>query len=132
MAGSRTKLTAKQEEAIVALLSQRNVEEAARVAGVGVRTLHRWLKEPEFLAAYRGAKRAVYSQSIARLHQMTSAAVSVLGKLMTDPSTPASTRARTADSIINHAGKAIELEDVEARVAELERAAEVSKNNVRR
>jgi hypothetical protein len=37
--------------------------------------------------------------------------------------------ARAADSILDHSAKAIELEDIEARVAELERAAEASKGN---
>src|SRR5580704_14247647 len=127
MAGSSAKLTRKQEEAIVALLSQRNVEEAARVVGVGVRTLYRWLKEREFNAAYRSAKRASFSQSIARLHQMSAAAVTTLAKVMTDPSTPPSTRVRAADSILNHTVKAIETEDIEARVTELELAANTSK-----
>ena len=47
---------------------------------------------------------------------------------MIDPSTPASVRVRAAEAIFNHAAKAIEIEDIEARVAELERAAEESKN----
>ena len=34
---------------------------------------------------------------------------------------------RSADSIFNHAAKAIEIEDIEARVSELERAAEAQK-----
>jgi hypothetical protein len=131
MAGSRAKLTRKQEEAIVALLSQRNVEEAARVAVVGVRTLYRWLKEPEFNAAYRSAKRAAFSQSIARLHQMAGAAVTTLGKVMADQNTPASTRVRAADSILSHTAKAIEIEDIEARVTELEQAAEAARSNRR-
>ena len=75
MAGHGSKVGRKQEEAIAALLSQRNVEEAARLAGVGVRTLYRWMKEPAFDTAYREAKRAAFSQAIARLHQMSSAAV---------------------------------------------------------
>jgi hypothetical protein len=66
-------------------------------------------------------------QSIARLHQMSSAAVSTLGKIMVDPNAPASTRVRAADSILNHTTKAIEIEDIEARVSELERAAETAK-----
>jgi hypothetical protein len=44
-----------------------------------------------------------------------------------DPATPASVKARVADSIFNHAAKAIEIEDIEARVADLERAAETMK-----
>jgi transposase-like protein len=33
---------------IVALLTQKNIEEAARSIGIGHATLLRWLKEPEF------------------------------------------------------------------------------------
>jgi hypothetical protein len=57
----------------VALLSQRNVEEPARVTKIGARTVYRWMKDPAFDRAYREAKRAAFSKAIARLHQMTSA-----------------------------------------------------------
>ena len=42
---------------------------------------------------------------------------------MLDQNAPASCRVRAADSVLDHAIKAIELEDVEARIAELERIA---------
>jgi len=61
------------------------------------------------------------------LHQAASAAVSTLLKVMVDPSTPASTKVRAADSILDHAAKAIEIEDIDARVSDLERTAEESK-----
>jgi hypothetical protein len=41
---------------------------------------------------------------------------------MVDPATPASTKVRAADSILNRSGQAMELEDIKVRVAELERA----------
>jgi hypothetical protein len=122
MVGHGSKFGRKKEEAIAALLTQRNVEEAARVAGIGTQTLMRWLKIPEFQVEYRQARRDTFSQSIARLQQGSSAAVSTLLKIMIDPNAPASTRVRAADSVLDHAAKAIELEDIEARVAELERA----------
>jgi hypothetical protein len=50
---------------------------------------------------------------------------------MIDPSTPASVRVRAAEGVLNHAMKAIETEDIEARLAELERAADVSKEGRR-
>ena len=127
MAGHGAKFGRKQEEAIAALLSQRSIDDAARACGIGARTLIRWLKLPEFNAAYREARRAAVSQSAARLQQATSAAVSTLLKVMVDPSTPASTRVRAADSVLGHSAKAIEIEDIEARVAELERAANIAK-----
>src|SRR5258708_8010274 len=125
MKGHGAKFGRKMEQAIVALLTQRTQEEAARVAGVGIATLLRWQKLPEFQVAYREAKRAAFSQSIARLHQMSSAAVSTLGKIMGDANAPASTRVRAADSILNHTTKAIEIEDIAARVAALEQATQI-------
>ena len=66
-------------------------------------------------------------QSIARLQQGTSAAATTLLKVMIDPNAPASVRVRAADSVLNHASKAIEIEDIEARLSELERATEASR-----
>jgi transposase-like protein len=127
MVGPGSKFTRKKEEAIAALLTQRNIEEAARAAGIGAQTLMRWMKLPEFQAAYREARRAAFSQSIARLQQGTSAAAMTLLKIMLDVNAPASTRVRAADSVLDHAAKAIELEDIEARVAALEEAAKANR-----
>jgi transposase-like protein len=127
MTGHGSKFGRKQEEAIAALLTQRNIEEAAGAVGIAAKTLLRWMKEPEFDAAYRKARRSAFSQSVARLQQGTSAAAATLLKTMIDPNTPASVRVRAAEAIFNHAAKAIEIEDIEAQVAELERDAEASK-----
>ena len=124
MRGHGTKFGRKKEEAIAALLTQRNVDEAAKTIGIAPNTLLNWLKLPEFDAAYREARRLAFRQSVARLQQASSAAVSTLLKVMVDPSTPVSTKVRAADSVMSHAAKAIEIEDIEARVSELERAAE--------
>ena len=124
MSGHGSKFGRKKEAAVAALLTARNNEEAAQSVGIGPATLRRWQKEPEFKAAYRAAKKAAFGQSIARLHQLSSAAVSVLGKVMVDSSTPPATRVRAADSILNHTIKAIEIEDIEARVVALEEAAQ--------
>ena len=117
----------KKEEAIAALLTQRNIEEAAKTAGIGANTLLRWLKIPEFQASYREARRAAFGQAVARLQQGTSAAATTLLKTLVDPGTPASVKVRAAEAIFNHAAKAIEMEDIDARVSELERAAEAQK-----
>jgi hypothetical protein len=120
-------LRRKQEEVIAALLTQRNMEEAARTAGIGTRTLMRWLQMPEFQKAYRQARPDAHSQAVARLQQGTSAAATILLKTMIEPGTPASVRVRAAEAIFSHAFKAIEIEDIEARVSELEQAAALSR-----
>jgi hypothetical protein len=81
------------------------------------------MKVPEFDAAYRAAKRAAYGQAIARLQQAMPLAVQAMLKVLVDPATPASVRVRAAEVIANHSHKAIEIEDVEARVSALEEAA---------
>jgi transposase-like protein len=122
MKGHGTKFGRKMEQAVAALLTQRNIEEAARSIGVVPNTLLRWQKLPEFQAAYREARRAAFGQAIARLQQGTSAAATTLLKTMIDPNTPASVRVRAAEAIFNHSAKAIEIEDIEARVTALEAA----------
>jgi|SRR5579871_2115270 len=121
MTGHGAKFERKKEEAIAALLTQRNVEDAARAVGIDAKTLLRWMKEPTFDTDYRAARRAAFAQSVARLQQASSAAVSTLLKVMVDPSSPASTKVRAADSVLAHTIKAIEVDDIEARVSELER-----------
>jgi hypothetical protein len=123
MAGHGEKFGRKQEEAIAALLTQRNVEEAAHAAGIGTRTLLRWLTQPEFQKAYREARRAAFGQAIARLQQGTSAAATTLLKMLIEPGAPHSVRVRAAEAIFNHAAKAIEIDDIDARVTALETAA---------
>ena len=98
---------------------------AARSAGISVATLLRWQKEPEFQRATREARRAAFGQAITRL-QMSGAAVATLAKMMVEQGAPPSTRVRAAEVILHQAAKAIEWEDVEARVTELERAAEAA------
>ena len=131
MAGHGEKLGRKQEEAIAALLVQRNVEDAARAAGVGTRTLLRWLKLPEFAQEYRKARREAVHQSVARMQQATGAAASVVLKLMTDPNVPAAVKLRAAECVFDRAFKGVESEDIEARLSELERAAEAQKGGRR-
>ena len=123
MTGHGAKFGRKQEAAIAALLTQRNLEEAAKSIDVSPKTLLRWLKVPEFAAAYRQARRDAFSQSIARLQQASSAAVSTLLKVMIDPNSPSSSKVRAAECVMNHTIKAIEIEDIEARVAVLEASA---------
>ena len=121
MVGHGSKFSRKKEEAIAALLSQRNTEDAARVVGIGLATLLRWMRLPEFQIAYREARRDAVSQATARLQQATGAASSTVLKIMLDSNAPAAVRLRAAESVLNHAAKSIEVEDIEVRLSRLER-----------
>jgi hypothetical protein len=63
------------------------------------------------------------------LQQASGAAVSSILKIMVDQHAAASTKLRAADMVLTHGAKAIEIEDIEARVAALEQAAEVAKQS---
>ena len=54
------------------------------------------------------------------------AAATALLKTIVDPNTPASVRVRASECVLNHGLRALEVEDIEARVAELERAAQLT------
>jgi integrase len=58
MTGHGAKYARKQEEAIAALLTQRNIDEAAKAIGVSPNTLLKWMKQPDFDAAYQTARLA--------------------------------------------------------------------------
>lgn len=123
MTGHGAKFGRKKEEAIIALLTHRNVEDAAKSIGIASKTLYRWMQIQEFELAYRQARRAAFQQSVARLQHASSAAATTLLKLTVDPNAPAAVKARTAYYILTLGTKAMETEDIEVRVADLERAA---------
>jgi hypothetical protein len=125
--GHGAKFGRKMEGAVIALLNHRTLDEAAKAAGISTETIVRWMKVPEFDTAYREARRAAFGQALARLQQASTVAVSTLLRIMIDTTSPASTRVRAADSVLGHATRAIEIEDVEVRLVALEVAAELSR-----
>jgi hypothetical protein len=121
MKGHGSKFGRKKEAAIAALLTEKNHAEAARVAGIDLGTLKRWMRLPEFVEEWRRARWEVMDQAYARIQQNTPAAAAVLLKLMADPATPASSRIRAALGSFALAKDALDL-DIETRVAALEAA----------
>jgi hypothetical protein len=112
--------------AIVALLENPSVEKAAGAIGVSPVTMWRWMQQTDFQARLRLARRRAYSQCVGRLQQASSAAVGTLLRVMTDQAVPAGSRVRAADSVLDRAARAIEIDDLDARISDLERAAEKS------
>jgi hypothetical protein len=132
MLGHGTKFGHKKEQAIAALLSHRSVEAAAGAVGINANTLPRWIKEPEFAAAYEEARVTVFSQSIGRLQVASGAAVSTVLKIMLDPNVPAGSRLRAAEVVLERAARADQMEDIEDRVAKLERTAGLARKSRKR
>jgi hypothetical protein len=123
MVGHGAKFEQKMEQAIAALLSHRSIEDAAREVGISANTLVRWMKEPKFQAAFRDARRTMFSRAIGRLQDAAGAAATTVLKIMLDPNAPAPTRLRAAEVVLEQAAKAGEMERIEGRLARLEWAA---------
>ena len=121
MKAAGAKLERKQEQAIVALLEQPTVEDAARVAGVSPVTLWRWMRQPDFRERYRAARRDVLEHAVARLQRATGDAVETLTRNLSCG--VASVEVRAAQVILDQAVKGAEVLDLEARIADLERSA---------
>ena len=122
-ARTRSKIRQKMEQAIAALLSHRSIEEAAREVGISPNTLMRWMKEPEFQATCREARRTVFSHAIGRLQDCCRRCRNDRFEDHAGPECTGATRLRAAEVVLEQAAKAGEIEDIEARVARLEQAA---------
>jgi hypothetical protein len=115
------KLTAKQEQALIALLDCGEIKQAAETAGVTKVTLWRWLQSPEFQSRYRAARRQLVETAIAQLQSDCTVAVRVLREVAEDKEAPASSRVAAAKTIIEQSVAAIQLTDLQERLEEVER-----------
>ena len=113
-------LDPKQQEGIVALLTEPSVTRAAGTVGVDASTLYRWLQDPLFSAAYRRARREAFEAAVGLIHKLGVLAAQTLAKVMTDQSTPASAKVAAAATVLKFARESIELDDHEVRITALE------------
>lgn len=74
-----------------------------------------------FQKKYRAAKRQAVTQAVARLQQATTQAVDTLEAIMGDKDAPAGSRVTAAKTVLEMAVKAVELDDLAARIEALER-----------
>ena len=120
MKGHGEKISRKQEQAIINMLIFPTIGEAAKQTGISEVTLWRWLQLSDFADKYRAAKRQAVSQAIARLQQTTTLAVDTLVEVMQSIDAKDTAKVTAAKVILEMAFKAVEVEDLAAKVEELE------------
>jgi phage terminase small subunit len=113
-------LSTKQSKAISALLTTKTVLEAAELAGVGARTLTRWLTENEFKAALHSAEGELVSQAGRRLLTLQEQAIDLLSAAMNDDKAPMGARIRAAQLALEYSIRIREFNELEQRIARLE------------
>jgi hypothetical protein len=102
------------------LLMKPTIQDAAEFANVSESTLYRWLRDDElFRQVYNDARHEAVRGATAKLQFACSTAVDALIEL-THKNRPPSIRLQAAKSIIELAYRAVESEDMERRLTELE------------
>ena len=117
--GRTSKKSRQREQLILALLQQPSLEKAASSIGISAVTAWRIRKTAEFQQEYRQARKDAFAESVALLQHASGAAVSTLLKVMVDQEASATSRTRSADSVLRHAAN-VGMEDLEARIQRLE------------
>lgn len=113
-------LTARQRQAIEAILATGDVTIAAQSVGVNRATLYRWMKQPAFVQAVHVAEAGAVEDLSRMLVRLGRTAVATLAKAMSDPATPPATKVRAADATLAKLLQLRELATLEQRVAALE------------
>lgn len=120
-------MTSKQERTIAALLAHATVESAAVAAGVGERSVYRWLREERFRAAYDEARRQALQDALRRLQAVAGQAVDALREIVADEAVRPAERVSAARVVLDFAVRGSELLDVEERLAALEARAKTGR-----
>ncbi len=114
------KVTGKQEKAIIELLNLTNksVLGVANKLGMGERTIHRWLKQPQFQKALGESRNKLREDALERLKESVITAVECLTGLLSGKEI---IRLKASQLIIDYTLKLRETEDFDERLKKLEK-----------
>lgn len=107
-----------KEKVLIALLETSSIREAAKLGDVSEATIYNFLRDKEFLAEYRNARRQTVETAIAQMQNAASEAVERLKELQYSEN-PA-VAARCAQIIFESSVKGLETTDILERLEVLE------------
>ncbi len=107
-----------KEKVLTALIETSSIRGAARKTGIGEATIYRYLKDKEFLAEYRTARRLSVETAIAQLQSTAGTAVETLKDNLHCENRAVAVRA--AQIILDAAFKGLETTDILERLEAIE------------
>ena len=113
-------LTPGQRRLVAAMLTARSVPEAAKTAGVSLRSARRWLQVPAVKADLSAALDVALAETARRTVAAMGGALDTLEEIHGDREQPAAARVSAAGRILETGPKLAELQDLARRLAELE------------
>jgi hypothetical protein len=105
------------------MMSSKTVEEAAEAAGISQPTAYRWLKHPDVIARLAGLRKDAMNAAMTQLQEAAPEAVEALRKILREAEGE-SPRVSAARVILELGLRAVELGDIEERLAKLEAIAQ--------
>jgi len=118
--GHGEKYSRLKEPALVALLSSKTLEEAAKKAGIAVSTLRRWLQNPDFRKEYDEGKKHMLEMAMCDLSGAVTDAIQVLQTLMNIKHGEHRDRIAAAKAIFSVYDKEMQRYDTQRRLSALE------------
>jgi hypothetical protein len=109
--GHGDKLPRKGKAAVLALLTEPTVREAADKVGIKVQTLCEWMKLPEFVELWQRASSEAFEHGLKRLQSVTSLTVEVLEEALRNGNRIE--RLRAAAIVMSHVLRVYELREME-------------------
>ena len=114
------RLTARQRRTIPLVLAAKNIGDGCRAAKIAPVTWYAWLKNEGFKAVVDEQREAVISEALDRLKAAVNEAVEGLTGLMSVEEK--SIRLRACERVLDYFLKTKEIEEIEQRLTELEKA----------
>ena len=120
-------LTQRQHRAVESLITCTSIQDAAKSANVGQRTLYRWLQQEEFQAQVRRARQLSLTQLATHMQHSASHAAKTLNQVMQDEKATPAARVSAARCSMDLYYKPATLEDVMDRLITVEAQAKQSR-----
>lgn len=117
--GMENGLTARQQRLLIELVKNPNIQTAARTAGVGRTTAYRWLAQPDFADELNRRRNEAMNEALSSVKSLTARAAQELVRLL-DTQDERLLR-HICNDILGHAIKVRETEQIEQRLAKLEK-----------
>jgi hypothetical protein len=114
------RLTSAQLRALEALMTSATVQDAAEAAGVGRRTLHRWLETEPFRAALRQLETEALQGVSRRLSTLAAQSIDVLQDVLTSDESRPVDKLQAAKIVLTSVTPLKELADFGPRLEDLE------------
>ena len=112
--------SANREKVLAALLRCNTKKEAATSAGVGVRTIYEYLRDPDFAEEYAEAKRNLIREASDQIKRSMGPAINTLRTIAEDPRAAKTARVQAARTLLEYAIELDKHTAIEDRLAALE------------